>query len=303
MKTCPRCGGSLRKTTLGAASVEGCGGCGGIWFAHDALAATAQAQHALLSELEQHLQTGAAGTAGTALVCPDCHAALVEFALQHSPGIRLDGCPQCQGIWVDDHELEAIHDRYLEKRPDEAKVGAPPQRLPAPSPAEFRLRGREAMGFLSNLPCPNCKMPNPTASLTCWACGVVLQGKPATLCPRCDTQMAGKTRLGVRMDTCFGCGGIWLDWGELPSLIRRAPEEIRELEAEIPRAIVGDSVQAQRATLVCPLCYLPMVRQQYAYNSGVQIDTCLGCKGVWLDAGELTNLAEFCARDQARRRR
>ena len=45
---------------------------------------------------------------------------------------------------------------------------------------------------------------------------------------------------------------------------------------------------------MCPVCREPMVALQL---EGVEIDHCLACRGTWLDAGELEQLAEFSGAD------
>ena len=41
------------------------------------------------------------------------------------------------------------------------------------------------------------------------------------LCPLCATPLHAVERLGVELDHCPGCNGMWLDAGELDSLIER----------------------------------------------------------------------------------
>ena len=40
----------------------------------------------------------------------------------------------------------------------------------------------------------------------------------------------------------------------------------------------------------CPKCGMQLVEIDY---KGIKIDRCTGCTGVWLDAGELEQVAEF----------
>jgi Zn-finger nucleic acid-binding protein len=40
-------------------------------------------------------------------------------------------------------------------------------------------------------------------------------------CPRDHTPMEKKTREGITIDKCPKCGGLWLDKGEMESLIRK----------------------------------------------------------------------------------
>src|SRR5687768_1689178 len=114
MKACPRCNASLTEAALGGISVDGCRGCGGIWFEHVELTVLARASADRLGELEDRFQPSPADRKRQArMSCPTCAVELFEFEFKHSPGIRLDACPKCKGIWVDDGELEAIRKRLL----------------------------------------------------------------------------------------------------------------------------------------------------------------------------------------------
>ncbi len=44
------------------------------------------------------------------------------------------------------------------------------------------------------------------------------------LCPRCGLALAERSHLGVSIDECSACGGIWLDKGELEAVGERAEE-------------------------------------------------------------------------------
>lgn len=43
-------------------------------------------------------------------------------------------------------------------------------------------------------------------------------------CPKCGAQLQRRELHGVEVDECPGCGGIWLDQGELEELARRESE-------------------------------------------------------------------------------
>jgi len=234
--------------------------------------------------------------------CPRCGSSLEKMDFG---GVSALGCRQCGGIWADREGLPILFAPSDQPSSEQTENSSLFQQavVVVPEPADRPPQQTERRGVLSYLVCPNCKTPNPTKSLLCWACGLALHGNEATPCPRCDTPLAARTRLSVRLETCYGCGGIWLDWGELLMLVRRSPEQLRQLDAEIPRAMVGESVHSERMEMKCPYCVVVMAEQQYSYNSGVPINTCPQCKGAWLDAGELTRLAEFLAEDRARQMR
>ena len=93
-------------------------------------------------------------------------------------------------------------------------------------------------------------------------------------CPRCQ-QPLGDVRAGaVRMFPCEGCGGHAMTMSQL----RAAAETQRR---------VGVMWQALRqsppAQLACPSCRDPM---RAAAVAGVEVDGCVRCQLLWLDAGE-----------------
>lgn len=40
-------------------------------------------------------------------------------------------------------------------------------------------------------------------------------------CPRCAMSLIEAHRAGIPVDTCLGCGGVWLDRGELSRIAER----------------------------------------------------------------------------------
>ncbi len=48
--------------------------------------------------------------------------------------------------------------------------------------------------------------------------------RPLGDCPRCGSQLVGRNHLGVTVDVCDSCHGVWLDNGELQALVERSSE-------------------------------------------------------------------------------
>ena len=289
MKKCPRCGVGLNDTNVGDMVVDGCVGCGGVWFDAKELTALAQGGSTSLQLLEDRFWPGVAGVQKTdQAACPNCGIPLTQFEFPHSPGIVLDGCMQCKGIWVDDGELGAIQERIKQ---------APPQEWPAESATsreDMRARSRQAVGFLAQVECTGCKQPNPAASPMCWACGVKLPGERGIFCPRCDRPLQTIVRFGTRIDNCATCGGVWLDGGELAVMLTQPIEELRKLDEDLNRAARA-AERSHADTLLCPICNVPMGMKPFASARGVNLDTCDHCRGVWTDAGEFVPIAESAA--------
>ena len=83
-------------------------------------------------------------------------------------------------------------------------------------------------------------------------------------CPRCNTQMKEIDYEGVRIDTCPGCEGEWLDADELKKIVARREEvftsdEIAKVRETIdePQAVSQDEL---KEALSCPCCNVPMER-------------------------------------------
>jgi Zn-finger nucleic acid-binding protein len=81
----------------------------------------------------------------------------------------------------------------------------------------------------------------------------------------------------VEVDHCVGCGGTWLDAGELELLLDGATNR-DEVIASLPAA--GGREVLRR----CPMCEKPM--EKVRCNDEL-LDRCVRGDGLWFDAGEL----------------
>ncbi|MCA9688642.1 MAG: zf-TFIIB domain-containing protein [Myxococcales bacterium] len=117
----------------------------------------------------------------------------------------------------------------------------------------------------------------------------------ALRCPGCGAPMvtlAGDG--GVELDRCDGCGGVWLDRGELERLTER-PHSARVGRLDEVRAAAHAHVAAPEGELRyrdCPRCQAVMQRRNFAEISGIILDECRD-HGQFLDAGELEAIETF----------
>ena len=116
-------------------------------------------------------------------------------------------------------------------------------------------------------------------------------------CPACDRQLTPVTVGKVTVDVCYGgCGGIWFDNFELKKV-----DEPQEFEGEKLLRIDRDDhalVDYERRRR-CPRCDgIIMMRHYFSNRREVEVDTCPGCNGVWLDAGELAMIRRECAEEK-----
>ena len=65
------------------------------------------------------------------------------------------------------------------------------------------------------------------------------------LCPNCRVDLVMGQRLGVEVDYCPKCRGIWLDRGELKKIIERTVAEARIAAPTAPESLLPRAAEAQ----------------------------------------------------------
>lgn len=107
-------------------------------------------------------------------------------------------------------------------------------------------------------------------------------------CPACSKPLDGVIAGDITIDLCMnGCGGIWFDWNELKKFDE--PHEFApELALASPKAVDRNAIADLRA---CPRCAGEVLcRRYYDIKNEVEVDQCLKCSGIFLDAGELLTI-------------
>jgi Zn-finger nucleic acid-binding protein len=96
--------------------------------------------------------------------------------------------------------------------------------------------------------------------------------------------------MGLSLDVCPQCAGIWFDDGELATLAKTSPDSLEVLEERFSPEfeIVTDSSRFKH----CPRCDTRLETYKYAYDSAVSVDSCPTCHGVFVDEQELSKIHE-----------
>ena len=124
-------------------------------------------------------------------------------------------------------------------------------------------------------------------------------------CIKCNSPQDPIVIVGVEIDRCVNCGGIWLDGGEIKELIARrtAPGSDAELEAKIARLskaratpAASPSGDADVANVRCPACQGKLTIATFGNTS---IEQCNGCDGVFIDRGELAKAMKLVDSNEA----
>lgn len=122
-----------------------------------------------------------------------------------------------------------------------------------------------------------------------------LTGTKKIRCPRCDVEMADRPlTLHIRADDCPQCGGIWLEHGALKEYCRARLSE---------RANPENLRRATRTRLQCPNCGLALFDKPFPPGSGIPIQQCNRCAGIFLDAGRLEQIKAFVERRRKAKKR
>lgn len=116
------------------------------------------------------------------------------------------------------------------------------------------------------------------------------------VCPKCGSAMEPRQIGAVQLDRCVGCGGLWLDALEKERLLEHK-NAARHAEAG-PAAAPGSVSDVTR--ILCPRDRSTMIHVVDPEQPHVGFESCTVCGGVFLDAGELTDLSEVTLRERIR---
>lgn len=137
-------------------------------------------------------------------------------------------------------------------------------------------------------------------------------------CPVClgvqMTKLRPDAKLGLELDHCERCGGIWFDQGEVDQLRRSTPRAVattvkmgdkawamqcHSCHAVMSRNLGKCPACGWKNVLLCPLCQKPLAP---VLREGLKLDVCRSCHGAWFDNVELAEIWNRSVTAVARRR-
>ena len=117
-------------------------------------------------------------------------------------------------------------------------------------------------------------------------------------CPKCDDTMESvEFGTDINVMRCNGCKGLFCDAGTLQSM---RDQWLADTVLDTGSAVEG-AKHNQVEDIPCPSCHTIMKRVEDMEQVHVILDVCPGCEGIWLDAGELTDLKNVTLMDNIRR--
>jgi uncharacterized protein len=108
-------------------------------------------------------------------------------------------------------------------------------------------------------------------------------------CPRCKQELRGAEVASVKVEECPTCKGLWFEDQELGLTKDRTDADLAWLDFDIWKH--PERFQRHSRVVPCPSCgpARSMVAVQYG-DTGVTIDCCENCHGIWLERGELERI-------------
>ena len=112
-------------------------------------------------------------------------------------------------------------------------------------------------------------------------------------CPTCTAPLRPIRYEGVSIHTCDGCGGEFVGPDEIAHIVgvreaRFGPELAAALASRTPAFGVPESEAAR--SVACPGCRGRMRPVNYSADTGVCVDRCGSCRGLWLENAELEKI-------------
>ncbi|MED5448921.1 MAG: zf-TFIIB domain-containing protein [Planctomycetota bacterium] len=109
---CPSDGTQLARIQLEEVVIDKCHQCDGIWLDHSELK---QLRNSSQPGLEEDIEgeygnpVTQPGSIGDHMRCPVCQdVGLIGRHISYFKPVKVDGCPKCHGMWLDDQELDAL---------------------------------------------------------------------------------------------------------------------------------------------------------------------------------------------------
>ena len=100
-------------------------------------------------------------------------------------------------------------------------------------------------------------------------------------CPRCEAVLQDNILGGIVYQKCSKCGGFWFDKGELHQI--RQEKDWFKIATNIENA----SSKITKGSLKCPRCSELLHTIEYSHETGIKVNVCPKCEGLWLDSTEI----------------
>ena len=109
-------------------------------------------------------------------------------------------------------------------------------------------------------------------------------------CPSCKAELKKAVFYGVEVDYCPKCLGLWFEQDELSGAKDEKDKDLNWLD--IPIWKEKAKFRISKGGKLCPSCLMPFYEVNYG-DSGIKVDLCNVCRGIWLDRGEFKKVIDY----------
>lgn len=110
------------------------------------------------------------------------------------------------------------------------------------------------------------------------------------LCPIDKITLEKTIVSGVEIDYCSKCLGLWFEEEELRWAKDYKDRNLRWLDIDLWKDDAKFKISPGKK--MCPKDRLPLYEIEYG-DSGIKVDVCNICKGIWLDRGEFQKIIQY----------
>ena len=212
--------------------------------------------------------------------CEDFDLSRVKFLGEVD--IVLEHCRNCGGFWLDGNELNLVDSELAKIMP---------------------VSGHGFSDFVNHVHVPFWfkRVRRQSGETDFHAVvepmrGAEHLGATSDPCPTCGVGLDRYSIHGMEFEGCPKCHGMWLVKDELRKLKNKVNDgQLHWLNAEIDHLEKTGVINSSRT---CPKCPSRMLVSVVFGHSGLVIDWCPACHGIWLDRGEFDSIINYL-RDEA----
>ena len=245
-----------------------CETCGSLWIDADQLKIMSFDSMKTLVKANDVLK--ASGDLKSCLKCEDERLVKVHFI--DDKDILLDRCDKCGGLWLDGGDLKSMSGKDGKKMPE--------------SGGDFSEFINDVYALVYqrdeavNVHVNSDEQYVPIG-------GAKFIRETEFQCPACTAKLNNYKSFGVNIEGCEQCGGVWLDKDELRKLKDNATKgkwtTLRWMDDEVESVEKTNAMPSKR---LCPKCETKNMIFTHFADSGIIIDWCPSCHGIWLDKNE-----------------
>lgn len=119
------------------------------------------------------------------------------------------------------------------------------------------------------------------------------QQRDSRCCPVCQSALKPFRFHEIDTDLCEKGCGVWFDESEMKRV--EESDTLENIDHAFPGQYIKQNAKPDPKAQArkCPVDHTPMFNFEWNVGSGIVLDKCETCDGIWMDAGELEGYCKF----------